>query len=135
MPLSSRRHIGNLCVLVLALLGDPVSMLAAERFPQTEWERADPGQSGWAKDKLQKAEAWSKEIKSTAVMVVHRGVVVAEWGDVAAKTPLASVRKSLLSALIGNAQAAARSISRRRSALSASTTMNRRSHPKKRARR
>ena len=36
-------------------------------------------------------------------MVVHHGAVVAEWGDIAAKTPLASVRKSLLSALIGNA--------------------------------
>ena len=31
------------------------------------------------------------------------GAVVAEWGDTAAKTALASVRKSLLSALIGNA--------------------------------
>ena len=36
-------------------------------------------------------------------MVVHRGAVVAEWGDTSARTPLASVRKSLLSALIGNA--------------------------------
>jgi CubicO group peptidase (beta-lactamase class C family) len=34
-------------------------------------------------------------------MIVHHGAVVAEWGDTAAKTPLASVRKSLLSALIG----------------------------------
>jgi Beta-lactamase len=36
-------------------------------------------------------------------MVVHRGAVVAQWGDTAAKTQLASVRKSLLNALIGNA--------------------------------
>jgi CubicO group peptidase (beta-lactamase class C family) len=36
-------------------------------------------------------------------MVVHRGAVVAQWGDTAAKTPLASVRKSVLNALIGNA--------------------------------
>ena len=34
-------------------------------------------------------------------MVVHRGAFVAEWGDTSARTPLASVRKSLLSALIG----------------------------------
>ena len=40
------------------------------------------------------AEAWSKRINSTSVMVVHRGAVIAEWGDTAAKTPLASVRKS-----------------------------------------
>jgi CubicO group peptidase (beta-lactamase class C family) len=34
-------------------------------------------------------------------MAVHHGSVVAEWGDTGAKTQLASVRKSLLSALIG----------------------------------
>jgi CubicO group peptidase (beta-lactamase class C family) len=76
---------------------------AAERFPQTIWERVDPGAAGWSKDKLAKAEAWSQRIGSTAAMIVHRGAVVAEWGDTAARTPLASVRKSLLSALIGNA--------------------------------
>src|SRR5205814_96396 len=46
-------------------------------------------------------EEGSHRIGSTAVMIVHHGAVVAEWGDTAAKTPLASVRKSLLSALIG----------------------------------
>lgn len=50
-----------------------------------------------------KVEAWSQQIGSTAVMVVHRGAVVAQWGDTIAKTPLASVRKSVLNALIGNA--------------------------------
>ena len=34
-------------------------------------------------------------------MIVQHGLVVGEWGDTAAKTPLASARKSLLSALIG----------------------------------
>ena len=34
-------------------------------------------------------------------MIVQNGVVVAEWGDVAVKSPAHSVRKSLLSALIG----------------------------------
>jgi CubicO group peptidase (beta-lactamase class C family) len=48
---------------------------------------------------------WSKQIHSTAFMVVHRGAVVAEWGDTAKRTELASVRKSLLSALIGIAVA------------------------------
>ena len=34
-------------------------------------------------------------------MIVQRGRVVAEWGDTARKSPIASVRKSLLSALYG----------------------------------
>jgi hypothetical protein len=45
--------------------------------------------------KAGKSRAWSKRINSTSVMIVHHGAVVAEWGDTAAKTPLASVRKSL----------------------------------------
>jgi CubicO group peptidase (beta-lactamase class C family) len=74
---------------------------AADRFPETAWERVDPEAAGWSKSELAKAEEWSQRIGSTAVMVVHRGAVIAEWGDTSAKTPLASVRKSLLSALIG----------------------------------
>lgn len=80
--------------------GDGIAA-AAERFPAASWERIDPEGAGWATEKLAKAEAWSKRIGSTSVMIVHHGAVVAEWGDTAAKTPLASVRKSLLSALIG----------------------------------
>jgi len=91
-----------LCAL-LALAGAVDLVAAGERFPGADWERADPASTGWSKAKLTKAEAWSKRIGSIAVMIVHHGAVVAEWGDTAAKTPLASVRKSLLSALIGNA--------------------------------
>jgi CubicO group peptidase (beta-lactamase class C family) len=91
-----------LCAL-LALAGAADLSAAGERFPGADWERADPASTGWSKEKLIKAEAWSNRIGSIAVMIVHRGAVVAEWGDTVAKTPLASVRKSLLSALIGNA--------------------------------
>ncbi len=89
-----------LCASLVTALGDGIAA-AAERFPVATWERVDPEVAGWATEKLAKAEAWSKRIGSTSVMVVHHGAVVAEWGDTAAKTPLASVRKSLLSALIG----------------------------------
>jgi CubicO group peptidase (beta-lactamase class C family) len=75
------------------------------RVPGSEWERLDPAASGWSADRLAAAEAWSHQIGSTVVMVIQHGAVVAQWGDVAAKTPLASVRKSLLSALYGNAVA------------------------------
>jgi CubicO group peptidase (beta-lactamase class C family) len=75
------------------------------RVPGSEWEPLDPAASGWSADRLAAAEAASHQIGSTVVMVIHHGAVVAQWGDVAAKTPLASVRKSLLSALYGNAVA------------------------------
>ena len=77
----------------------------ADYFPGAEWESADAAASGWSVDKLKDAEMWSQGIGTTALIVVHHGRIVAQWGDVAAKTPLASVRKSLLSALYGNAVA------------------------------
>jgi CubicO group peptidase (beta-lactamase class C family) len=74
-----------------------------DRFPEGDWDQVEPDVAGWSREKLAKAEAWSQQIGSTAVVVVHRGAVVAQWGDTAAKTQLASVRKSVLNALIGNA--------------------------------
>ena len=73
----------------------------ADRLPGAEWEHVAPAAAGWSAEQLKSAEEWSGHMGSTAVIVVHHGAVVAEWGDTAAKTQLASVRKSLLSALIG----------------------------------
>jgi CubicO group peptidase (beta-lactamase class C family) len=78
---------------------------AQDRFPAAEWEHVPPAQAGWSEPLLADVQDWSKQIHSTAFMVVHRGAVVAEWGDTAKRTELASVRKSLLSALIGIAVA------------------------------
>src|SRR5262249_43943598 len=78
---------------------------AADRFPGSHWERLAPAQAGWSEADLGEARKWSEQIHSTAVMVVHHGMVVAEWGDTAKRTELASIRKSLLDALIGIAVA------------------------------
>jgi CubicO group peptidase (beta-lactamase class C family) len=78
---------------------------AADRFPGAEWGHLSPSQAGWSESGLRAARAWSQQIDSTAVMVVQGGVAVAEWGDTTKRTELASVRKSLLSALIGIAVA------------------------------
>jgi CubicO group peptidase (beta-lactamase class C family) len=85
------------------LWGSAIPGVAEDRYPGNWWEHVVPEAVGWSTANIKQAEEWSRHIGSTAVMIVHHGVVVAEWGDTAAKTPLASVRKSLLSALIGNA--------------------------------
>jgi CubicO group peptidase (beta-lactamase class C family) len=74
---------------------------AQEVFPGAEWDRVEPDKSGWSAAKLSEARDWSKQINVTAFMAVHRGGVVAEWGDTTKRTELASVRKSLLNALFG----------------------------------
>jgi CubicO group peptidase (beta-lactamase class C family) len=95
---SSRRAIvGSLLSLVL------LSQRAAAdgRFPGAEWLHLSPTQDGWSEQGLAAAQDFSKEMNATAVMVVHHGAVVAQWGDTSKRTELASVRKSLLNALIG----------------------------------
>jgi CubicO group peptidase (beta-lactamase class C family) len=74
--------------------------------PGTEWQKlASPEQAGWAPDQLKKIHEYVEQIGSTSAMIVHHGVVVAAWGDIAHRSNLHSCRKSLLSALIGIAVA------------------------------
>ena len=107
---------------------------AQDRFPGAAWDHVPLAQSGWSEAALADVQDWSKQIHSTAFMVVHRGAVVAEWGDTAKRTELASVRKSLLSALIGIAVAERKISLDSTLGSSASTTMRPRS-PTSRSRR
>ena len=72
------------------------------RFPGAQWTKlTNPEELGWSSAHLAEARAFSESIGTTAVMIVQHSVIVDEWGDVAIKSPAHSVRKSLLSALIG----------------------------------
>ena len=65
------------------------------------WQSADPASAGWSVEELKAAQNYAAALKPTAVMVVQDGKVIASWGDVSRKVNVASVRKSLLSALYG----------------------------------
>lgn len=76
----------------------------AENFPGSTFETTPPEAAGWSAETLASAKSWSLEVAPTAaVMIIQHGRIVAQWGDVAAKTELFSIRKSMLSALIGTA--------------------------------
>ncbi|HEY1298948.1 MAG TPA: serine hydrolase [Stellaceae bacterium] len=87
--------------LILVLCLPPSPGYAAENFPGVAWESVASGSARWSSEKLAEAETWSKQLGPTTAMIVQHGLVIAQWGDTTAKKPLASVRKSLLSALIG----------------------------------
>ncbi|MGZ3382910.1 MAG: serine hydrolase, partial [Isosphaeraceae bacterium] len=94
------RHLISLFLLFGVLVRfDPVR--AEDGVPGAEWEHAAPAASGWSEAGLAQARAFSEEIRSSAVTIVQHGKVVAEWGDTTKPTELASIRKSLLGALIG----------------------------------
>ncbi|MDR6671216.1 serine hydrolase [Rhizobium sp. 1399] len=65
------------------------------------WQSTDPASSGWSVDGLKEAQDYAVTLKPTAVMVAQDGKVIASWGDLSRKVNVASVRKSLLSALYG----------------------------------
>ena len=76
--------------------------MAAGVYPGEQWKTAAaPEQHGWSSGKLAKAREYSKQIGSAAVMIVDDGVVVDAWGDITREYECHSMRKSLISALIG----------------------------------
>jgi CubicO group peptidase (beta-lactamase class C family) len=74
-------------------------------FPRAAWHTIDPAGAGWSAERLGQAKAFADTLGATAHMIVWKGEVVASWGDVRRKVDVASVRKSLLSALYGIAVA------------------------------
>jgi CubicO group peptidase (beta-lactamase class C family) len=86
-----------LAVAVAAFFSIPVSAA-----PGAEWQQIkDPVAAGWSADGLAAAIDKAATLDATAVMVVHKGKVVMQRGDVARKVNVASVRKSFMSALFG----------------------------------
>ncbi|HEV8635941.1 MAG TPA: serine hydrolase [Chloroflexota bacterium] len=65
------------------------------------WSSIAPQEAGWSPDRLAVAQRYAEQTESAAVLVVVRGRIVASWGDPARKINVRSVRKSFLSALIG----------------------------------
>jgi CubicO group peptidase (beta-lactamase class C family) len=114
--------------LALVLAAGPITAQTATRTPaqtetrtpaQTEarattqraatqatdaWQQyASPAEAGFSAEKLDAARVFADSVGSGAVMAVYRGLVVAAWGEVSRRIPAYSVRKSLVSALYGNA--------------------------------
>jgi CubicO group peptidase (beta-lactamase class C family) len=83
----------------LALAVASLPALGQGRYPGKSWEwERDPR---WSAAKLGAARAYSKTIKTAAVMIVQHGAVIDEWGETARRFNCHSIRKSLLSALYG----------------------------------
>ncbi|MGY3450753.1 serine hydrolase domain-containing protein [Bradyrhizobium sp. USDA 4353] len=94
----------RMIVFTVLLLGALIQFgpaTAEDGFPAAEWQRVSPAELGWSEAGLAEARSFSDQIRSSAVMIVQHGKAVAEWGDTTKPMELASIRKSLLSALIG----------------------------------
>jgi CubicO group peptidase (beta-lactamase class C family) len=85
-----------------------IGILVAGKVHAQAWEDVNPVAAGWSAERLEAVRQQSRTLKPTALMIVQDGRVIARWGDTSHKVNMASVRKSLLSALYGNAVAEGR---------------------------
>jgi len=80
----------------------PYDRMDKEVYPEEHWQKIEnPEKLDWSSEKLALAYEYSKKIGSDAVMIVDDGVVVDAWGDITRNFQCHSMRKSLLSGLIG----------------------------------
>ncbi|MBV9296026.1 MAG: serine hydrolase, partial [Acidobacteriaceae bacterium] len=87
--------IGLLCFL---------SLLQAQSVVKdqlSDWPVAKPESVGFSSARFDAIRAWLKAGPTTAMMVISHGHVIFSYGDVARPTKIASVRKSILSMLMG----------------------------------
>ena len=76
----------------------------AQQLPDKNWLKyANPKEAGFSEEKLNYAKQYYDSVGFGAGLIIHKGVIVASWGENTRRFMLASMRKSLLSALIGNA--------------------------------
>jgi CubicO group peptidase (beta-lactamase class C family) len=94
-----RRFIAILLPVMLVVVARSTP---AAGVPGATWKIATPPEdSGWSSEKLEAAKRFAEQLGSDAVVIVDDGVAVAQWGDPAKRLSIYSMRKSLLSALIG----------------------------------
>lgn len=99
-----RLHSSFAAILALIALGATAQPFV---YPGAQWEKvADPETVGWAKAGLESFRSELAQTRTAGLVVVHAGRVIFEYGDVSTARVVASVRKSLLSALYGNYVAA-----------------------------
>lgn len=79
--------------------GEPGQSTDSANSPWLQY--ATPGEAGFSADGLAAARRVAEASDSAAVLAIYRGRVLVAWGDVERRFKCHSIRKSLLSALIG----------------------------------
>ena len=90
----------------IAKQSDSTVITSAEKtknaYPEKDWAKAkNPEDLGWSSEKLKLAKEYSETLDTESFLLIDDGIIVTEWGDTNRKLNVRSVRKSLLSGLIG----------------------------------
>ena len=93
-------RVGALVAIAGALSLVARNMPAQYTYPGARWDSLPPA-SRWNPDTLRAIGVTVAALGSGAVVVIDNGRLVAQWGEPERRFPMTSVRKSLLSSLVG----------------------------------
>jgi len=97
-----RRHLRMNRVTAFIVAISVAASVHAEPYPGKSWRaHRSPEEAGWSSEKLARAEAYASALDTAAVLIVHGGRIVHEWGETDRVFMCHSMRKSILSALYG----------------------------------
>lgn len=95
-------------VLLAIALCFTCSLVSAQTLPMCpgeKWEKIEPTNAGWNAEKLNEARQMLSTMETSALVVVHKGKVVMDYGRPSSSILLHSARKSVMSMLFGIAHA------------------------------
>ena len=88
--------------LSLIILGLSTYIWAGETFPGERWDKVvSPDTAGWSSERLRIADDFARTLQTDAYLIVHHGVIVHEYGATTHASNIHSMRKSILSVLMG----------------------------------
>ena len=89
-------------LIVLALVSSSaIGQSLDTEYPGRTWKKSNPETLGWSSAGLSAADDFARSIRTDAYLVIHKGQIVHEYGDTSRPSNVHSVRKSVLSILIG----------------------------------
>lgn len=93
----------RLGLLIFAIsVHPPCGWAGVDTFPEKTWEKAaSPEAVGWSSERLKIADDFARTLQTGAYILVEHGVIVHELGAVSRPMNIHSMRKSILSVLMG----------------------------------
>jgi CubicO group peptidase (beta-lactamase class C family) len=99
--LGMRCHHIFLFFLLTAICLPSLSQSPSSNNPAGNWQTVAPESEGFSSARLEILRAWLKTEPTSSMMVIMNGKVIFSYGDVTHASKIASVRKSVLSMLMG----------------------------------
>lgn len=98
----SRYLMAMMIFAMAASMPAAMALHAAEKFPGARWDKAtSPDNVGWSGRKFKVADDFARTLQTDAYLVVNRGIIIHEYGETSRPTNIHSMRKSILSVLMG----------------------------------